>query len=151
MKDLFSLELQTATTLPEIQEGVFNILSRWREDHERIGYVAGIVILNESERNLEKIEDNLNRLCLIARFLEGRLKFPMFCAGDVFTPKRLTSFGASDVSKEFLDFWRAIQGAGYITDMFMTPRYKLSNTSLHDRFLAIEFGHNIYYPMRPPV
>ena len=132
--------IQQANALEEVQAAIGNVLQELSGG--RIGYVSGIV----TSDGIEKIEENLQRLKGFSKALREKYGFPIFSPSDVF-PKdvlgRVQENGATNES--FVQFWRAILNSGYITDIFMTPRWENSHGATDEHQVAQKIGLRIHY------
>jgi hypothetical protein len=117
-----------ATTVAEVQQNLITLFAKLHAEHKRIGYVAGILFSDGPEffdRNVKILEDHTTRI-------RSEQSFPIFSSIDVFYDddfyNRLpeTTLPYDQRRKVFFDFWRAIVGCGYVTDIFMTPRWEKS-------------------------
>ena len=95
------------------------------------------------EINRKKLANHTKKLRIIH-------KFPIFSAIDVFSTdvymrlKEMTlSFEKREVKMRF--FWREILKSGYITDIFMTPRWDKSNGAVDEHKTAKIIGLTIHY------
>ncbi len=109
----------------------------------RIGYVAGIITSDgpdNIDRNIRELLENTNRLRL-------EQEFPIFSAPDIFTKSVYRKINESGKVTEgnFIDFWDKVLRSGYVTDIFMTPRWDASRGAVIEHFTAEDMKLHIHY------
>lgn len=77
-------------------------------------------------------------------------KFPMFSAVDVFSDNiyaQLEEMALSFEKREvkIRSFWRQIFKSGYVTDIFMAPRWDKSKGATDEHETAKQIGLKIHY------
>lgn len=113
-----------ANTLEEVKSGVIHVFEEARKNGAmRIGYVSGII----SSDGPEFVERNVRILQQYTENVRGMHGFPIFAPTEVFTEEVFKRINAHEIPvQDWLDFWKDILEAGYITDIFMTPRWEKS-------------------------
>ena len=112
----------------------------------KIGYVAGIITSDGDEYMAR------NRLRLEQYTQEAREKvgFPIFSATDIFTDDlyekmKVHEMPRGDSEGLFQEFWRTILESGYITNIYMTPRWEKSMGATDEHKSALKVGLTITY------
>lgn len=146
MKDAISKVLVTATTLKEVKDILLPLLQQTHKKEQRIGYVAGILFSDgplHVKRNIQALSD-------YTEFLRKQHSFSIFSPTDVFYnglfPRlKESSFPESARRIVFVSFWRDVLNSGFITDIFMTPRWQESSGATDEHNIAKEKGITIHY------
>lgn len=122
----------------DLTEAVLEDLRQLKHKHgkDKLGYVAGMI----TSEGPQYVARNLQALQAHTKSLREAYDFPIFCSADVFRPEVFKSVHAECWTTEDWDmFWREILSAGIVTDIFMTPRWKMSHgarleheTALHN-------------------
>lgn len=108
----------------------------------RLGYAAGVI----TSDGPEKINENRRILLSLTQELRMKNPYPIFCAVDVFTDELLENINWHTLhSDHFVTFWRNILGSGFITDIYMTPRWQISNGAKDEYEIAKKEGLTIHY------
>lgn len=141
--------LKPAASLFYIKKQLIKVFKVVREESGnivRIGYVAGIL---NSDGPLY-FESNRKKLLNYTEELRSVHKFSIFSAVDVFSAEiyeRLKEmslpFEQREIKMRF--FWREILESGYVTDIFMTPRWEKSKGAYDEHETAKRIGLRIYY------
>ena len=144
MKEIIQPRLKSVGSFGELFSIVCTTLQEVKEKGQtRIGYVSGII----SSDGPDKIQENIERLQRITEILRGNHKFPIFSATDIFTNEVYERCTKDSVllNTDFIQFWRNLLGAGFVTDVFMTPRWEFSEGATDEHLVADELGLNIHY------
>ncbi len=144
MKDFFYPHTDVATSLKQVHEIVLPLLKELQNKHEshRIGYVAGIV----ASDGVNKIPENLGILAEHTQKIREQNSYPILCASDIFSPESVALFMATGVSRrDFEYFWKRFLESGYITDIFMTPRWQNSRGATQEHADAQHLKIAIHY------
>ena len=141
---LITQSVARAHTLDDIYAAIVGVFHYLREDLKcfSIGYVSGVV----TSDGPEKVEENLERLCAITTQLRKVHIFPLFSPPDIFSKDvlfRVEQTGAQE--GDFIQFWRSVLLSGYISDIFMTPRWQESRGATDERQAALQANLNIHY------
>lgn len=148
MREEISKTIETATDLAEVENRLLEFIHdvKAETNSSRIGYVAGIV----SSDGEEHIATNIKKLSEYTDRIAHQYSFPVFCAADVFNPQLFEQLAemkleAEEREQHLKSFWRNILNCGYITDIFMTPRWQLSGGSKDEHETAGQNGIIIHY------
>jgi hypothetical protein len=143
MKDRIQKHLQGASTLQQIASGLTNLFLEMRHEGVReIGYVSGMI----TSEGPENIDRNLERLDVYTSQLQKKYPFPIFSQNDIFTPDVYEAIKQSGATHEDFDkFYRDVHGSGYITHMFMTPKWELSLGANEEYHTAKKNNLNIVF------
>ena len=148
MKKLIQSVFYEVTTLNQASAKLISLFGTIKSDGNvgRIGYVAGII----NSEGLEFAERNHKRLAYYTRFLRKQHRFPIFSSPDIFTDnvyKRLQEMQMPFIEREqkFYIFWRSLLSSGHITDIFMTPHWKVSKGAVDEHETAKKKGLKIHY------
>lgn len=137
MKSRLEASLDGATSLDIVEARVLECVAGLKREtgSERAGYVAGIISSNGDS----SIEDNIARLSAHTEELKSQYLFPLFSASDVFGNGLYESLiemrlERTEREERLVNFWRNILKSGHISDLFMTPGWKMSKgaTDEHD-------------------
>ncbi len=145
MREQIHEAIVSVESFDDIKAGLLGIFEKLRGqlgENARIGYVAGIV--NSDGPELREI--NIQRLILFTEKAEEKFKMPTFSAADIFPEvifKKITKTKFDP--EDFINFWKDIFNSGYITDIFMTPRWQESYGASDEHRMAKELGLNIHY------
>lgn len=149
MHEIDFLVISQSTDLVEAHAGAIEVVRTLKElsPDGRVGYAAGIVASDGPEH----IERNVLLLAEYANRLRKAHPFPIFSAVDVFGVTGLWDrfvpmFVRGEITDDdFKKFWRGILGSGYVTDVFMTPRWEFSNGARDEHETATACGIRIHY------
>ncbi len=139
--------LKNTKNLVHVREELFKLFKATKNGKIiKIGYVAGI--MNSDGPNF--FVRNSKLLVNHAAKLRKMHKFPMFTAVDVFPEeiyKNLEEWRLSFEKREakVRNFWRTILKSGYVTDVFMTPRWDKSKGATDEHKTAKKVGITIHY------
>jgi hypothetical protein len=139
--------LKTSRNLSHVKKELIKLFKATRNGNGiKIGYVAGII----NSDGPEYFEINREKLVNHAAKLRKLHNFPMFTAVDVFPQeiyKNLEEWTLSFEKREakVRNFWRKILKSGYVTDIFMTPRWDKSKGATEEHETAKEIGLRIHY------
>jgi hypothetical protein len=107
----------------------------------RIGQVLG-VIGSEWHGDIHK---NLARLAEYTRIIRTSVPFSIFLAAEIFTPELIARL-PRQTQAEWDEYWRAVHSSYYITDFFLTPRWKRSSDTLEALKTAKRQGIRVHMP-----
>lgn len=144
MRERFEPELAVVGSFGELLPAVRGVLETVRsEGIKRIGYVSGII----SSDGPDKIQENIERLKKYTDFVRASHKFPVFSATDIFTKQvyEVCNREREILNSEFIEFWRNLLETGFVTDLFMTPRWDESEGATDEHLIAEHLGLNIHY------
>lgn len=142
MKNIIYKHVKNASSLSEVKYKVLEALIELNEldEMKKIGYVSGII----SSEGREYVDRNMKVLAQYTNELRSKNKFPIFSATDVFDDEVFERIDAHNLPYEdWLVFWRDILSAGYVTDIFMTPRWEKSKGAIDEYETAKNLGLNI--------
>lgn len=146
MKHVITQVLTNATTLKEVKDLLLPLLKETHTKEKRLGYVAGIIF---SDGPLH-VKRNIQLLMDYTEFLRKQHGFSIFSPTDVFYSGlfpnlKESSFPESARRIVFVSFWRDILTSGFITDIFMTPRWQESQGATDEHNIAKEKGIAVHY------
>ncbi len=129
----------TTTQIDVVKTQVIDILRNVKTDEiQKIGYVSGVI----SSDGPKHIPKNIAVLDTYTEFYRMTIPFPAFSSSDIFYGKYTERFNLSQ--SEWLTFWSSILKSGTITDVFMTPRWKISNGAVEEHKMAKELNLTIH-------
>jgi hypothetical protein len=135
IKNVFNSYTENARTLDEVKLGIFRALDRIDciepKPNIRRGYVSGILTTD----GRDMIETNFLRLESYTAFIRETSDFNIFSLTDIFNKKLMLKFICVP-QEEWRLFWRAVIENGYITDIFMTPRWRESTGAIDEHMIA---------------
>ncbi len=141
IKALFREAHTNTDNLDDCAQRTIDIFRGLRErGAARLGQVCGII----SSEGKGRIETNMRTLDEHTRKLRPWVDFPIYSATDVFHSElelRLRHFPED----KWLAFWRRIIQCGYVTDVFMTPRWEMSRGATDEFRAARLAGLKIHY------
>src|SRR3989344_5250014 len=142
MKHKLRKAVTNCNTLEEVLNEVVRVFKDIKETSERIGFVSGIVT---SDGPIH-IQRNLLRLENFTQTLSQKTNFPLFSARCVFTDElyRVLDEGGAK-NDDYLAFWDKLLRSGYVTDVFMTPRWEKSMGATNENKLANSLALKIHY------
>lgn len=147
MREVIQKTTKTCYTFEEVYGAVIQAFGKVMEQSPgiQIGYVAGIIKADGSEH----IETNRKTLMKFTEDTRRNMDFPIFSATDVFSDDVYTRLGGLESieagNHDFRKFWRDILKAGYITDIFMTPRWEQSGGATDEHNTALTLKLHIHY------
>jgi len=147
MKEKIKEAVETGETLEEIKNNLLKVLREQRESGvDRIGYVAGIV----TSEGPQKIDENVRTLNKHISEIGACSGFPVFSPADIFSWELVERLGITKmpltkIEEATAKFWEDILGSGYITDIFMTPRWEQSIGARGEHEVAKKKGLTIHY------
>lgn len=143
MKKELSHSLASADSFEKAYDSVLEVFRVFREEHgsDRIGLVSGIISSDGDEhiaKNIQTLQEHTERI----RDVYG---FPVFSSPDIFSldlVKRLEIMELPRLQREetMRRFFKDLLASGFISDVFMTPRWEFSEGATDEYNLAIEFG-----------
>lgn len=144
MKEKMANIIAKANSLDEIVDLLIKMLADMNsEGINQIGFVSGVV----TSEGPDKIASNIERLKYFTQKIQSENNFPIFSATDVFDNADLFSrIEATGVnSHDYEVFWRKLLSCGYITHMYMTPRWEISHGSKDEYDIAKSQNMKITY------
>lgn len=143
MKEVIRESVKNASSLDEVRDLLIEVFQNFQESgHTRIGYVAGII----TSEGRENILANIKRLAGFTEKVRQEQDFPIFSSTDVFSDELFDRLSAAGfTNKDWGPFWRDVVGSGYITDIFMTPRWEISKGSRDEHETAQKHELEIHY------
>lgn len=143
MKERFAELVVEVSTLEEVKDKVLIVLAKEKKENPntRIGYVAGVI----TSDGQDKLLSNLETLKKYTQKLREINDYPIFSSTDIFSEEVAKNIEIERYSqKDWLKFWQDIVGSGYVTDIFMTPRWKESRGARDEYDTANEHKLNIH-------
>lgn len=111
----------------------------------KVGYVSGIITSDGKEhidRNMALLKRNTSKI-------RESVGFPVFSAADIFHNESYDKFGGIE-EHEWYAFWRNVLKSGYITEVFMTPRWEHSAGAKDEFATAGEAGILVNHTFAKP-
>lgn len=141
IKNRFREALKDARSLNEVSRVVIVILKELKERGSgRLGYVSGIITSDSADL----VELNERRLDGYTNYLRKGISFPVFSSTDIFQGEFVEKF-RGNAESEWYSFWRSVLECGYVTDVFMTPRWRVSAGAKDEHETAKKVGLSIHY------
>jgi hypothetical protein len=130
----------------DLEESAVRTLETFKKAYEdygatRIGYVSGVVTSDGPEFMLINTK-------ILARYTDHLAKtseIPLFAATDVLFNADFAPRLEKRPEPEFYRFWRRILQSGYVTDILMSPRWRISNGAKDELEAAKEVGLRVHY------
>ena len=147
MKNEITNAIKQSTNLKQIVEAFNKLCRDLRKDNEQIGYVAGIVF-SEGPENVKK---NIGILNSYTEKLRKKSYFPIFSSVDLFYGNDFynqiaeTKLPYVRRRTAFIQFYQKMLRNGYITDIFMTPRWQKSEGYMDEYETAKDENLIIHY------
>ena len=144
MREIMRDTVRDANSLNEVRDRLAQMFAgvRQGETMTKIGYVSGII----SSDGPDHIQDNLKRLEEHAERIRMREQIAIFSPVDVFDDQLYARLNAAQIPQiNWQNFWREVLELGYVTDIFMTPRWKISSGSTDEHETAARLGIKIHY------
>ncbi len=145
--------LEKVQNVDEVRAAVLTLLKEMREvrKFDRIGFVSGIIF----SEGIQFKKRNLNRLSAYTQKLQKTNEYPIFSAVDIFYNglfERLPESKLPEIKRRpiFFAFWKNIMESGYITDLFMTPRWEKSQGARDEIDKGKKIGMTIHYVEEDP-
>ena len=146
MREIVREAVKDSNSLDQVRDNLFIVFRRLQnEGHKKIGYVSGL-ITSEGPENIGK---NIKRLTRFTDQIRSQSEFPVFGPTDVFDDalfRRLEANGFHNA--DWMVFWQEVlsgNGTPYVTDIYMTPRWKTSQGSVDEHKTAQAVGMEIHY------
>lgn len=143
MKDKIKKVISKANSLDELALLLKKLFSdMWDKGITQIGYVSGI-ITSDGPENIPK---NILRLEKFTEDIRIKSKIPIFSATDIFDDElfaRLSIAGAKNADYEV--FWRQVLDSGFVTHMYLTPRWEISHGAQDEHQVAKNLNMEIIY------
>jgi hypothetical protein len=144
--------LEGSKDMDDVAYRMVESFRRLREEHnmKRLGYVSGIITSDGPEFMVR----NRAILKAFAEHLKGKHDLQIFAPSDVFEEENdydlVLTDGRTRIARPnddtvFYMFWRKVLTCGYVTDIFMTPRWKKSKGAMDEHNTAIEAGIRMHY------
>lgn len=140
--------LENVQNVNEVRVVVLSLLKEIREvrKQKHIGFVSGIIYSD----GLEFKYRNVKRLLAYTEKLRKEIPYPIFSAEDVFYSGLFEKLPESKLPEKirrpiFFAFWKSIMESGYITDLFMTPRWEVSQGARDEIEKGKKIGMTIHY------
>src|SRR3990167_1936785 len=131
-------------TLNHVHDGLMKLFAQAHAENPgmRLGYVAGII----TSDGPDKIWANIARLEQHTIQIRAEHAFPIFSATDVFSRQLYDRLKEGVVAeREYQHFWRQLQESGYITDLFLTPRWEVSKGAVDEYETAKRLDVTIHF------
>lgn len=148
MKQQIREVVKDAKNLNQIKQSLIKLFQDIKEtdQHTQLGYVAGILYSDGPEH----FERNRQLLATRTEIIRKTQSFPIFSAHDIFSDGIYSqieerNFSHQDRRDIFITFWRDIVGSGFVTDIFMTPRWEFSEGAIDEHETAQKFSLTIHY------
>jgi hypothetical protein len=143
VKERIEKAVVNANNIEEVKTLLLDVLKKVREEGaEKIGYVAGII----TSEGPENIDRNVKRLAGFADSVCLQSNFPIFSSTYLITDALFEKLGMQTIAQaDWQKFWRDVLSSGFITDIFMTPRWEISYGSCDEHKTAQEVGMKIHY------
>ncbi len=136
--------IKIATTLTDISKSLILSFEQAKKEKNtiQIGYVSGII----TSEGPEHIQRNILLLKTHAQRLREIHSFPIISAPDIFTSEVPIQIDSPNIPyQDWIQFWRDVLRSGYITDIFMTPRWEKSTGAKDEFQIANEEDMTIHY------
>ena len=144
--------LEGSKDMDDVADRMVESFRRLREEHnmKRLGYVSGIITSDGPEFMVR----NRAILKAFAEHLKGKHDMQLFAPSDVFEEENdydlvltdgRTRIARPNDDRVFYRFWRKVLTCGYVTDIFMTPRWKKSKGAMDEHNTAVEAGIRTHY------
>jgi|SRR3989344_2834784 len=135
-------EIGSIKKLEDVRQVLLSVLAEFQDGQKRIGYVAGIV----ASDGRDKIGENIRALDDFAENIRRANDFPVFSVADVFNDIVYEAVNLELLSgSDFELFWRDVLGSGYVTDIFMGPRWAESDGARDEHEFSKSAGIRIHY------
>ncbi len=143
MKDLFAKAVVKAQTLDEVEQAILSVIANQNPAKKgKVGYVSGVI----TSDGPKYVQRNLQNLVKNTKKIRKAHLFPIFAPTDIFTDELFKRIDAFNLPEQlFWSFWRNVLGSGYITDIFMTPRWEISRGATDEHKTAKKLGLKIHY------
>lgn len=122
MRERIILALPSSNSLDETAINLISLLADVSLDDPQIGYVAGIV----TSDGTDKIDYHIKRLEKFTEEVRKKVSFPVFSSTEVFGDTKLWQKFEHEPYQSWLDFWKKVLGSGHVTDLFLTPGWERS-------------------------
>lgn len=141
MKSLICKTICNVSSLSEAEKNLISLFAEIRKTEERIGYVAGII----NSDGQEFVKTNIEKLDKFTDVIRGNNNFPIFSSIDICLHAKLWDKIQPVTEATWLKFWQNILNNGYVTDIFMTPRWEKSVGATDEFNTAKRHGLKIHY------
>jgi uncharacterized membrane-anchored protein YjiN (DUF445 family) len=142
MTEEIAKQLSKVSSMKEVGRKIIELLEKYYKQHSKVGFVSGPITAGGSD----KIAENIRKLHEYTTEIRNNHTFPIFSSTDIFTDELHKRVSADTVTKdEWQEFWRNIIKAGYITDIFMAPRWEFSSGAIDEHETAQKLGIKIHY------
>ncbi len=127
-----------SNSLKDVQNFVIPILKAANNNGKTsIAYISGII----SSDGPSQIQKNITALKCYTDYYRRTQPFPVFSSSDIFNIQIEGKFSATQ--KEWVTFWNNILMSGFITDLFLTPRWHCSQGAKEEYRTASIMGLKI--------
>ena len=154
MKSDLITVLEKVQNVDEVRVAILSLLNEMRKvrKHDSIGFVSGMIF----SEGIEYKPRNLKRLAAYTEKLRKENTYPIFSAVDIFYNglfEKLPESKLPEIIRRpiFFAFWKSIMESGYITDLFMTPRWEKSQGALDEIEKGKKAGMVIHYVEEDPI
>lgn len=148
MKKELSQSFKEVSSLMGVKNELLVLFDKTKKEknNTRIGYVAGII----TSDGLEHMQRNIERLARNTEEIRQTVNFPLFSATEIFgngVYNKISEFHVKEPERGelFINFWREILSSGYITDIYLTPRWDESKGARDEFETAKQQGLEIHY------
>lgn len=145
MKKQIDIALINSTNIAEVESRLLKLLQELNLNN-KVGFVSGIIFSDGPMH----VQSNIARIASITDQLRIKYQFPIFSVQDVFYSGLFEKLEESKLSSEvrrplMFAFWETILTSGFITDIFMTPRWELSEGARDEHKNAKKMGMKIHH------
>lgn len=143
MREQIMSAVLTETTINGVRDAVIGVFEQVKDENDpRMGYVSGIITSDGPEHQ----DRNIRILAEYTDRIRGLHPFPIFSATDVFNDEVFDRINATSLPvQSWFDFWRDVLNSGYVTDIFMTPRWEKSSGARDELETAEKLGLKVHY------
>ena len=149
MKEKIYAHIRKARSLAQVNAQFLDLCRILRDDEhaDRIGYVAGVLF----SEGADHVEQNIKKLNSYTELLRMKNPFPIFSSVDIFYDEEFyknlaeANLPYQERRTAFFQFYRDMLSSGYITDIFMTPRWEISEGATDEHETAKKQNLTIWY------
>ncbi|MDO8618487.1 MAG: DUF4406 domain-containing protein [Candidatus Daviesbacteria bacterium] len=143
MNELIGKAVANADSLDEVFDSLISLLADIKDESgSGVAYVAGIVNSDGSEfrdRNIERLQSFTTKI-------GEKYGLVTFSAADLFPRDVFTKVTRNGFNpEEFKSGWKRVFSSGYIEQVFMTPRWEVSDGATDEHNVATQLGLVINY------
>ncbi len=140
LKEMLRTIISSTTKISSVETQVITALEKVKMvGIKNIGYVSGVI----SSDGVKHIPANVKVLEMYTEFYRSYTPFPVFSSSDIFHGRYVEKFNLTQ--SEWVGFWNNILKSETITDVFMTPRWEVSNGATEEHKTAKALNLNIHY------